>query len=58
MLFEGAYMFDTGPIHFDAGRDGRLLMVRVGAADGDDAPRQFVVVQNWFEELRRLSPLK
>lgn len=58
MLFEGAYMFDTGPIHFDAGRDGRLLMVRVGAADGDDAPRQFVVVQNWFEELRRLAPRK
>ena len=58
LLFEGAYLFDTGPIHFDAARDGRLLMVKVGAADANDAPRQFVVVQNWFEELRRLSPLK
>jgi eukaryotic-like serine/threonine-protein kinase len=58
MLFEGPYLFDTGPTHFDAGRDGRLLMVKAGAADGDDAPRQFVVVQNWFEELRRLAPAK
>ena len=58
MLFEGSYLFDTGPTHFDAARDGRLLMVKTGAADGDDAPRQFVVVQNWFEELRRLAPPK
>ena len=58
MLFEGPYLFDTGPTHFDAARDGRLLMVKTGAADGDDAPRQFIVVQNWFEELRRLAPAK
>ena len=58
MLFEGPYLFDTGPTHFDAARDGRLLMVKTGAPGGDDAPRQFVVVQNWFEELRRLAPLK
>jgi len=58
MLFEGPYLFDTGPTHFDAARDGRLLMVKTGAPGGDDAPRQFVVVQNWFEELRRLAPRK
>jgi len=58
LLFEGPYLFDTGPTHFDAARDGRLLMVKTGAPGGDDAPRQFVVVQNWFEELRRLAPLK
>jgi eukaryotic-like serine/threonine-protein kinase len=57
-LFEGPYLFDTGPIHFDSARDGRLLMVKTGASSGDGAPRQFVVVQNWFEELRRLAPLK
>ena len=28
MLFEGPYLFDIGPTHFDAARDGRLLMVK------------------------------
>jgi dipeptidyl aminopeptidase/acylaminoacyl peptidase len=58
MLFQGEYLFDTGPIHFDAARDGRLLMVKTGTPGGNEAPRQFVVVQNWFEELRRLAPRK
>ena len=58
MLFEGPYLFDIGPTHFDVARDGRLLMVKPVVADGDDTPRQLVVVQNWFEELRRLAPLK
>ena len=58
MLFEGPYLFDIGPTHYDAARDGRLLMVKPVAADGDGAPRQLVVVQNWFEELRRLAPRK
>jgi serine/threonine-protein kinase len=58
MLFEGPYLFDTGPTHFDAARDGRLLMVKTSTSSGDGAPRQFVVVQNWFEELRRLAPRK
>src|SRR5262245_23863703 len=57
-LFEREYLFATGPTHFDAARDGRLLMVKTVAPHGDEAPRQFVVVQNWFEELRRLAPLK
>jgi serine/threonine-protein kinase len=58
MLFQGEYLFDTGPIHFDTARDGRLLMVKTGTPGGNEAPRQFVVVQNWFEELRRLAPRK
>ena len=58
MLFEGAYLFDAGPTHYDVARDGRLLMVKPVAADGDGAPRQLVVVQNWFEDLRRLAPLR
>src|SRR5262245_48002021 len=55
-LFEGPYLLDFGPTHFDAARDGRLLMVKPVDADGQGAPRQLVVVQNWFEELRRLAP--
>jgi len=57
-LFEGPYLVDTGPIHFDAAPDGRLLMVKTSAAGGNERPREFIVVQNWYEELRRLAPLK
>jgi Tol biopolymer transport system component len=57
MLFEGPYFFDIGPTHYDAALDGRLLMVKP-VVDDDGAPRQLIVVQNWFEELRRLAPLK
>jgi serine/threonine-protein kinase len=56
-LFEGSYLFDIGPVHFDVARDGRFLMVKTNA-DGNEGPTQIVVVQNWFEELRRLAPLK
>jgi serine/threonine-protein kinase len=58
MLFEGPYVFDVGPTQYDAARDGRLLMVKPVDAEGDGASRQLVLVQNWFEELRRLAPLK
>ena len=57
-VFEGPYLLDFGPTHFDAARDGRLLMVKPVDAEGEGAARQLVVVQNWFEELRRLAPLK
>ena len=57
-LFEGPYLLDVGPTHFDVARDGRLLMVKPVEADAEGAPRQLVVVQNWFEELRRLAPRK
>jgi hypothetical protein len=58
MLFEGRYQLDTGPTQYDVARDGRLLMVKPVDSDGGGAPRQLVVVQNWFEELRRLAPLR
>ena len=58
MLFEGPYFLDVGPTQFDVARDGRLLMVKPVDADGLGAPKQLVVVQNWFEELRRLAPRK
>jgi len=58
MLFEGPYLLTIGPTHFDVARDGGLLMVKPVDADGQGAPKQLVVVQNWFEELRRLAPRK
>ena len=57
MLFEGPYLFDTGPTHFDIARDGRFLMLKT-ASDEGDAPPPIILVQNWFEELRRLAPSK
>ena len=38
MLFEGPYLFDIGPTHFDAARDGRLLMVKTGAPAATTRP--------------------
>ena len=58
MVFERQYLFDTGPTHFDAARDGRLLMVKPVDAESKGGPRQLVVVQNWFEEVRRLVTRK
>jgi hypothetical protein len=58
VLFTGPYLLDVGPTHFDVAPDGRLLMVKPVDADGQSAPKQLVVVQNWFEELRRLAPRK
>jgi hypothetical protein len=55
--YEIISLLSAGPTHYDAAPDGRLLMVKP-VADDDGAPRQLVVVQNWFEELRRLAPLK
>ena len=58
-LFDGPYLLrSSGPTHYDAARDGRILMVKPVAPEGSGAPRQFIVVQNWFEELRRLAPPK
>jgi hypothetical protein len=33
-------------------------MIKAVDAESEGAPRQLVVVQNWFEELRRLVPRK
>jgi Tol biopolymer transport system component len=56
-LFEGPYLFESGPTLFDAAPDGRLLMVKVGPSEADGAAA-IIAVQNWFEDLRRLAPRK
>ena len=45
---------------YDVSADGqRFLVMKEGAARSQDAsPPGFVVVQNWFEELKRLVPVK
>jgi serine/threonine-protein kinase len=42
---------------YDVAADGRFLMIKEDATDTDAAP-SIVVVQNWFEELKRLVPTK
>jgi serine/threonine-protein kinase len=54
-LFEGPYFFGVGSRTYDASADGqRFLMVKPNSATVDPPrPAGFVVVLNWFEELRR-----
>jgi serine/threonine-protein kinase len=44
---------------YDVSPDGqRFLMIKQAATDATSAPREIIVVQNWFEELKRLVPTK
>jgi hypothetical protein len=57
-LFEGPY-FDGAGLntvrHYDVTPDGqRFLMLKDTGGEGNGA--QIIVVQNWFEELKRLVP--
>ncbi|MBI4484408.1 MAG: hypothetical protein HY655_00215 [Acidobacteria bacterium] len=57
-LFDDQFL--GGALHtaaYDVSPDGRFLMVKQGAtSDQTSAAPQIVVVQNWFEELRRPPP--
>ena len=60
VLFEQQYVFALSYRTYDLAPDGqRFLMVKEAAA-GDDAEgpvAQIILVENWFEELRRLVPI-
>ncbi|MBI3049744.1 MAG: PD40 domain-containing protein [Acidobacteria bacterium] len=59
-LLESRY-FGTGSNPgrtYDISPDGqRFLMIKVAGTDQTAAPPHIVVVQNWFEELKRLVPV-
>ena len=60
VLFEFAMLPVLGGSRpYDIAPDGRFLIIRSGQAEaaGAAAP-EIVVVQNWFEELKRLVPTK
>lgn len=43
---------------YDVSPDGRrFLMIKEAGADQGDARTQIIVVQHWFEELKRLVPV-
>jgi hypothetical protein len=59
-LFEGRY-FTTAPQAgrtYDVSPDGRrfLMLKPVRSPEQTAAPLSIIVVQNWFEELKRLVP--
>ena len=59
VVFEGQFVMGTLGSGFSVSPDGqRFLMVRSlrGQTDSGPAP-EVVLVQNWFEELRRLVPV-
>ena len=58
ILFEGPYL-SLFARTYDLAPDGRFLMVRPGAIETSDtdALTHVVLVQNWFEELKRLVPV-
>jgi|KBSSwiStaDraftv2_1062776.scaffolds.fasta_scaffold02454_14 serine/threonine-protein kinase len=60
MLFKGDYAPSLGGRNYDVSPDGkRFLMLKVGASAAAQAPpARFTVVENWFEELKRLAPAK
>lgn len=60
VLFEFAMLAPSGgQISYDLAPDGRFLMIRSGVAEaGGGAGSNLIVVQNWFEELKRLVPAK
>jgi serine/threonine-protein kinase len=55
---EGSYFWINGPTMFDVAPDGRFLMLKANSGNAaTGAPKDIIVVQNWFEELKRLVPV-
>jgi eukaryotic-like serine/threonine-protein kinase len=61
-LLESSYFADAGPAPgrpYDLAPDGRFLMIKEDATNNQGAsPATITVVQNWFEELKRIVPAK
>ena len=62
-LFDASAYYTGGTanpfVNYDVAKDGRFLMVKPKGTAGEGAPStNLIVVQNWFEELKRLVPVK
>lgn len=59
-VLQGPYHFPDGPTTsrtYDIAPDGkRFLMITGGDGERATSPSDLIVVQNWFEELKRLAP--
>jgi serine/threonine-protein kinase len=57
VVFEGAYPAPLAGRQYSVSPDGRRFLMIKNAAPGANAPPpQIIVVQNWFEELKRRVP--
>jgi Tol biopolymer transport system component len=59
-LLDARYFLQMGGSrNYDVSPDGkRFLMIKSADGPATLAPQSLVVVQNWFEELRRLVPAR
>jgi Tol biopolymer transport system component len=58
LLFDFPIFLIAGTRAYDIAPDGRFLIIRSGqAAAGGDTASSIILVQNWFEELKRLVPV-
>jgi len=55
VLFEGNYLLDQGGPNYDVSPDDERFLMIKPVANASTAPK-IIVVQNWFEELKRLAP--
>ena len=55
LLFEGPYLNCFGP-SFDIAPDGRLLLLKPITVQHSTI--ELVLIENWFEELKKLAPAK
>ena len=53
-LFEGR--FYSGANRYDISLDGQRFLMIKQALPTEEAPAEILLVQNWFEELKRLVP--
>ncbi len=59
VLFEGSYSYgryDLTPQYDVSPDDQQFVMVKESSDAGERPLTQIIVVQNWFEELKRLVP--
>jgi serine/threonine-protein kinase len=58
VLFDVQMFVGPGGRPYDIAPDGRFLIIRSDQAEAVSGPApQIVVVQNWFQELKRLVPV-
>ena len=56
LLFDSTLIPSPQPPSYDVAPDGRFLIIKPVEGDSGVVPPQIVVIQNWFEELKRLVP--
>ena len=58
VLFEGNYYYSSQGRSYDVAPDGqRFLMIKAGdLSDESSSAPELIIVENWFEELKRLVP--